>query len=71
MQNKRNAFKKDLDKMLSNNYVLVPLQLTDEMLNTATAIFNATPHGTPAQLIIEKLWANLMTQAMTEQADKV
>lgn len=71
MQNKRNAFKKDLDKMLSNNYVLVPLQLTDEMLNTATAIFNATPHGTPAQLIIEKLWANLMTQAMTEQADEV
>ncbi len=57
--------------MLSNNYVLVPLKLTDEMLNTATAIFNATPHGTPADIIIEKLWANLMTQAMMEKTDEM
>lgn len=71
MSNKRNVFKKDLDKMLSNNYVLVPLQLTDEMLNTTTAIFNATPHGTPADIIIEKLWANLMTQAMMEKTDEM
>lgn len=71
MSNKRNVFKKDLDKMLSNNYVLVPLQLTDEMLNTATAIFNATPHGTPADIIIQKIWATMMAQSMTEQVDEM
>lgn len=43
---KRHAFKKDIDKMMSNDYVLVPIKLTDEMLNTATTIFNATPQHT-------------------------
>lgn len=68
---KRHAFKKDIDKMMSNDYVLVPIKLTDEMLNIATTIFNATPHGTPADIIIEKIWANMMLQSMTEQVDEM
>lgn len=61
---KRHAFKKDIDKMMSNDYVLVPIKLTDEMLNTATAIFNSTPHGTSASIMLEQIWANMMILAL-------
>lgn len=66
-QDKRHEFKKDLNKMISNDYVLVPIKLTDEMLNTATTIFNATPHGTPAGIMLEQIWANMMILAINSK----
>ena len=64
IQHKRHTFKKDLDKMMSADYVLVPINPTAEMLNTAITIFNSTPQGTPANIIFEQIWANMMKLAI-------
>ncbi|MFB2539051.1 MULTISPECIES: hypothetical protein [unclassified Acinetobacter] len=65
-QHKRAVFSKDLDKMLSNDYVLVPLQATDEMLSKANEIFNCTTHGTDSKKLMQYLWDAMLTQAMNE-----
>lgn len=66
---KQQQFNKDLDKLMSGNYALVPLKPTEDMMVMASVIFNNTPYGTPVCLLIEKLWAGMIAQAINKQSE--
>lgn len=63
---KRHQFSKDLDKMMSGHYVLVPITPTSEMLERANQVFNGTTHGTDHETLIKYLWNTMLGQAMNE-----
>lgn len=66
---KQQQLNKDLDKLMSGDYALVPLKPTEDMMVMASVIFNNTPYGTPVGLLIEKLWAGMITQAINKQSE--
>lgn len=63
---KRHQFSKDLDKMMSGHYVLVPITPTVKMLERASQVFNGTTHGTDHETLIKYLWNTMLGQAMNE-----
>lgn len=64
---KRHQFQKDLDKMMSGDYVLVPIQANDAMLLRANQYFHASNYGTDAHTLIKNLWNVMIGQVLHER----
>ncbi len=64
----KHQFKKDLDKLISADYVLVPCQLSDDMVALASASLQQSLDGIDKDSIdkhaIHALWASLINHCL-------
>lgn len=67
---KHHTLKKDIDKIISGQYVLVPITATEEMLQKANQVFYSMNYGTDVHTIIKYIWNTMIEQAVNEQWSK-
>lgn len=64
LTDKENVLAKDINKLLSGNYVVVPILPTQEMISNATEIYYSSTRGVEAHILIANLWAMMVAQGV-------
>lgn len=59
-------FNRDLDKLLSGQYVLAPLTATDAMRQQAERYLHCTSYATDPHTLIDNLWRVMIGQLLHE-----